>query len=106
MSQQTYEIRCPQCGSVVPVAASGCPTCASARENAKPAVEAARAATPVITALGLKDYHQLVRANYLAVEGVRAIGGPGAGFRFRRYLPFVLVLLGLLVGAAVAFGRL
>ena len=105
MSQQTYEIRCPKCGSVVPAAASGCPSCASARENPKPVVETVRAATPEISTMGVKDYHRLVKANYLAVEGVRATGGPSAGLRFRAYLPFVLLLLGLLVGAAVASGR-
>ena len=34
------------------------------------------------------------------------IGAATGGFRFRAYLPFVILLLGLLVGAVVAIGRL
>ena len=53
-----------------------------------------------ITTMPVKDYHRLVRANYVAVEGPR-VSRPS---RFQTYLPFLL-LLALLVGAAVAFGH-
>ena len=52
----------------------------------------------------LKDYHRVVKANYWAIEGPRAPRGTGS--RLAPYVPFVLLLLGLLVGAALAFGRL
>ncbi len=45
----------------------------------------------------LKDYHRLVQHNYSAVEGIAVRPG---GSRVRAYLPFVLLLLGLLIGVA------
>lgn len=52
----------------------------------------------------LKDYHRLVRSNYIAVEGPRAAGLSG-GSRLRAYLPFALLVLGLLVGAGMVLGK-
>jgi hypothetical protein len=109
MSEQTFEIRCPACGSVVPADASGCPSCAKSRTKAAEPVAAASASAaeaPNITAMAVKEYHRMVRANYRAVEGPR-VGAVGAGgFRIQTYLPFLLLLIGLAVGAALAFGRI
>jgi hypothetical protein len=99
MSEPAFEILCPKCRSVVPRDASSCPSCVQAPFERSVAVK------PEIAALPLKDYHQLVRANHWAVEGGRFIDGTNSGFRFRTYLPFVLLLIGLLVGAAIMFGR-
>ena len=50
--------------------------------------------------MDVKDYHRLVKANYLATEGPR-VGSPA----LQAYLPFVHpACIGLLVGGAVAFG--
>jgi hypothetical protein len=103
MSAQPFEIRCPRCGSVVPAEASGCTSCAATRVEKAEAV-APKAVLPEIATMRLKDYHRLVKANYSVVEGPR-VGGR-SGSRLQAYLPFVLLLLGLLVGAAMAFGRL
>jgi hypothetical protein len=69
------------------------------QERAAQQVFAEQAST--ITTMGVKDYHRLVRANYIATEGPR-LGRPG---RFHAYLPFVILLIGLLVGAGVVFGH-
>jgi hypothetical protein len=50
----------------------------------------------------MKDYHRLVRNNYIAVEGVGVRTG---GFRARAYLPFVLLVLGLLIGAGMILDK-
>jgi hypothetical protein len=52
----------------------------------------------------LKDYHRVVKANYWAIEGPHVARRPGS--RLAPYVPFVLLLLGLVIGAAMAFGRL
>jgi hypothetical protein len=103
MTEPSFEIRCPRCGSVVPPEASGCQSCTrpvAARAEAVPAAVQA----PAIGTMRIKDYHRLVRDNYWAVEGprVRSAGG----FRLQAYLPFALLLLGLFVGALLAFGRI
>jgi hypothetical protein len=109
MSAQSFELVCPACKSVVPADARGCPNCdgrgtpklAAAETVAAPAA----AAPPDVASMGLKDYHRLVRANYAVVE-VPQFTGRSGGSRVRAYLPFALLLIGLLVGAAIAFGRL
>jgi hypothetical protein len=101
MSEQAFEILCPKCRSVLPLDASACPNCVQAPYERAVAV----AAKPQIAALPLKDYHQLVRANHWAVEGGRYVDGTNTGFRFRAYLPFLLLVIGLLVAAAVMFAR-
>ena len=109
MSDQTFEMRCPACGSVVPADASGCPSCAKTRMKAAASAAAgsARAApVPNITAMAVKDYHRLVRANYRAVEGPRVSAVGAGGVRIQTYLPFLLLVIGLAVGAALAFGRI
>jgi len=114
MSSHTFEILCPICRSVVPPDAPGCPTCAERKRAAAgvsaPAAEesavvrrtAAAPAGPVpdLAALSIKDYHRVVRATYHANEGMR--GGSG---RARAYLPFLLLVVLLVVGAAVIFGH-
>jgi len=52
--------------------------------------------------MSMKEYHRLVRQSYRVTEGP-AVGG---GFKLTTYLPFVLLLVGIVVGAAIAFGRL
>jgi hypothetical protein len=119
MSSQTFEILCPVCRSVVPPEAPGCPTCAERKRAAAGAVSAPSgesapathaAQTPVaapagpvpdLAALSIKDYHRVVRASYHANEGLPASHG-----RARAYLPFALLLILLVVGAAVIFGHL
>ncbi len=118
MSDQTFEIRCPMCKSVVPADASGCPTCATtpsrkfaaappqpapaASGSASGAAPAARAPEGLGT-LPLKDYHRLVRANHRRIEGGRSAPG---GFRRQvlAFLPGVLLLLALLAGASKMLG--
>ena len=51
--------------------------------------------------MDVKDYHQLVRAYYVATEGPRV---STVGAALHAYLPFVILVIGLLVGGAVAFG--
>jgi hypothetical protein len=109
MSEPTFEMRCPACGSVFPADASGCPNCDKSRiKAAGPAVAASASAAeaPNITAMPVKEYHRMVRANYRAVEGPRVGTARAGGFRIRTYLPFLLLLIGLAVGAALAFGRI
>jgi hypothetical protein len=118
MSDQTFEIRCPVCKSIVPADASGCPTCAatpSRKFAAAPpqptplANGSASAAAPAAGApeglgtLALKDYHRLVRANHRAIEGGRSAPG-GFGRQVMAFLPGVLLLLALLAGAAKLLG--
>jgi hypothetical protein len=56
---------------------------------------------PDLRSLSLKDYHRVVRASYVATEG------PSAGSsRIRSYLPFALLVLLLILGAAVIFGHM
>ena len=118
MSSQAFEISCPICRSVVPLDAPSCPNCArTKREAAAPQVQAAApvsAAVPAATpngrvsenapdlaSLSIKDYHRVVRATYQATERPATSGG-----RLRAYLPFVLLVLLLVVGAVVVFGHL
>ena len=92
--------------------AKGCPTCASNRKRATAAEATAAAATaqapepaaftpPDLRALNMKDYHRVVRATYNATERPAT-----SGSRMRSYLPFVLLVLLLIAGAAVIFGHL
>ncbi len=124
MSAQAFEIRCPACGAVVPPDAKGC-TCATAASRKRAPVAAATAVSPPepapapgstpdapreleptdVVNMRLKDYHKLVRMNYRAVEGTLAVGRP-AGSRLRAYLPFLILVIGLLIGAGMAFGKL
>ena len=113
MSSQAFEILCPVCRSVVPMDAPSCPTCARNRAR-KSAVEAPAAPTaaavatpespaftpPDLRALPMKDYHRVVRATYSATERTAT-----SSSRARAYLPFVLLVLLLIVGAAVIFGH-
>src|SRR5690348_17226482 len=116
MSSQAFEISCPICRSVVPLDAPSCPNCArTKREAAAPQPQAAApvsapAATPNgrvsenapdLASLSIKDYHRVVRATYQATERPATSGG-----RLRAYLPFVLLVLLLVVGAVVVFGHL
>jgi hypothetical protein len=116
MSDQSFEIRCPMCKSVVPADAAGCPTCAAtpsrkfaaAPSQPAPAASgsAAAARTPEgLATLPLKDYHRLVRANHRRVEGGRGRLAP-AGFRRSvvALLPGLLLLLVLLAVAAKTLG--
>lgn len=118
MSAQAFEIRCPSCGALVPPDAKGC-SCATAASRkrhvvgatpagtnsapALPAPEPVAAEVPDIVNMRMKDYHRLVRSNYVAVEGPRL--GVNPGFRARNYLPFVLLLLGLIIGAGLVFDK-
>jgi hypothetical protein len=114
MSDQSFEIRCPMCKSVVPADAAGCPTCAAtpsrkfavAPARPKPAASGSAPASRAPEGLGtlpLKDYHRLVRANHHRVEGGRLAPG---GFRRQvvALLPGVLLLLALLAVAAKTLG--
>jgi hypothetical protein len=127
MSAQAFEIRCPACGSVVPPDAKGC-TCASAASrkrapvDAAPAVSVAAPPAPAAPAPGstpaaprdlepgdvvkmrLKDYHRLVQINHQAVEGT-LVAGRSSGSRLRAYLPFLILVIGLLIGAGMLFGK-
>jgi hypothetical protein len=110
MSDQSFEIRCPMCKSVVPADASGCPSCTGtpsrkfAAAPAQPA-PAASASAPAARApeghatLPLKDYHRLVRANHRSIEVGRSAP---SGFRtqLKAFLPGVLSLLALLAAVA------
>jgi len=118
MSTQSFEILCPVCRSVVPPEAPGCPTCAERKraaagatatggEQAAPVVRAAApqsvsaGPTPDLAALSMKDYHRVVRATFHANEG-----RPAGSGRARAYLPFALLVILLVIGAAVIFGHL
>jgi hypothetical protein len=112
MSSQAFEILCPICRSVVPLDAPSCPNCArTKREAAAPAASplapAATASAPAaqtapdLASLSMKDYHRVVRATYRANEGP----GPSSS-RLRAYLPFALLLLLLVVGAAMLYGHI
>ena len=116
MSDQSFEIRCPMCKSVVPADAASCPTCAAtpsrrfavAPAPPPPAASGSAPATRApegLAALPLKDYHRLVRANHRHVEGGRGRLAPGG---FRRsvvaLLPGLLLLLTLFAVAAKTLG--
>ena len=118
MSSQAFEILCPVCRSVVPPDAPGCPTCAerkraaaSASASVEHSAPVGRAAAPQpstasgpapdLAGLSLKDYHRVVRATYHANEGM-----PRGTSRARAYLPFALLVILLIIGAAVIFGHL
>ena len=108
MSSQTFEILCPVCRSVVPPEAKRCPTCEQAKTTeanggtaAATAVQPAppaRPTAPDLRALPMRDYHRVVRATYQATER------PG-GNRVRAYVPFVVLLLLLIVGAAMLYSH-
>jgi hypothetical protein len=105
MSEQAFQILCPKCQSVVPADASGCPSChARPVQAVEPSV--APLPPPEVASMRLKEYHRLVRSNYWAVEGAAVMSRPPGGFRLRAYLPFLLLLVGVLVGTVVALGRL
>ena len=129
MSEQSYEIVCPICKSVVPSDAARCPTCAATAA----AEHRARAATanvavmspPVLAAaapaarpgqaesdsiatgkamegastLNIKDYHRMVRENYGTVQG----RGGSAAFGNPLVPILLIVALVLVIGAAFAF---
>jgi hypothetical protein len=97
--------------------APGCPTCAENRKREAAAGAAPPLAAPAqpsgqspvqgrdpvlpdLQSLSMKDYHRVVRATYSATEGT-----PG-GSRLRAYLPFALLVLLLIAGAAVIFGHM
>jgi len=112
MSSQTFEILCPVCRSVVPQDAARCPNCEGARQREAAATaeavatgtaEAAptRHTPPDLKALPMRDYHRVVRATYQATE--RTAGSRG---RARAYLPFLVLVVLLVVGAAVLYGRI
>ncbi len=114
MSDQSFEIRCPMCKSVVPADAAGCPTCAAtpSRKFAVapvPSPPAASGSAPAarapegLAALPLKDYHRLVKANHRRLEGGRPAPG---GFRRQvvALLPGLLLLLTLFAVAAKTLG--
>ena len=108
MSAQAFEIRCPACGSVVPAEAAGCLNCAkttpSRSGNPVQTLEPSeRPKAPDLRGMSMKDYHKVVRANHLITEGHYAVRSSS---RLRAYLPFVLLLIGIVIGAAVAFGHL
>ena len=101
--------------------APGCPTCARnrkreaasnaapplaasaqspAQRNGSSPVQGPEPAFPDLQSLSMKDYHRVVRATYSATEGTPA------GNRLRAYLPFALLVLLLIAGAAVIFGHM
>jgi hypothetical protein len=115
MSSQAFEILCPICRSVVPLDAPSCPNCprtkgGAAVAPASPRVPAPTPAAPApapvaqdapnLASLSMKDYHRVVRATYQATEG------PATGSsRVRAYLPFALLLLLLVAGAAMLYSN-
>ena len=126
MSEQSYEISCPVCKSVVPSDAARCPTCAAAsaaEHKARSATaNAAVVSSPVLAAaappvpaeidsiaaakamggastLNLKDYHRMVRENYGTVQG----HGGSAAFGNPLVPILLIVALGLVIAAVVAF---
>ena len=103
MSTQSYEIRCPACGSVVPTDARQCLNCAGRQSRrAEPLTAVPAGPEPVapdLAEMKLKDYHRFVRANYRAVETPRM--GPSSSNSATKFLPFALLLLGLVVAAVV-----
>jgi hypothetical protein len=109
MSAQAFEIRCPACGSVVPAEAPGCLNCSrtsSGRHAPVAAVESGPSVKPVapdVAGMSMKEYHRLVRQSYRVTEGPAAVSGSS---KVVTYLPFVLLLIGIVVGAAAAFGHL
>jgi len=71
-------------------------------EQAKQVHQARARDVSAIATMPVKDYHQLVRAYRVSTEG-RGASRPVRG-RLHAYLPFVILVIGLLVGGAVAFG--
>ena len=113
MSNQTFEILCPVCrfsrpdGRVElsdlceqPDVSSREPKPPAAGEAA-PVPQPAAFVAPDLRSLTMKDYHRVVRATYSATERT-ATGGS----RLRAYLPFVLLVVLLILGAAVIFGHM
>jgi hypothetical protein len=113
MSDQSFEVRCPMCKSIVPADASGCPSCAGtpsrkfaappARPAPAPSGSAPARAPEGVGTLPLKDYHRLVRANHQRIEGGRTAPG-GFQKQIMAFLPALLLLLALLAGAAKTLG--
>jgi hypothetical protein len=126
MSEQSYEIVCPVCKSVMPSDAPRCANCAAAAEERARTASAKLAAvpSPVLAAAGppaateaaemdsiaasksiegastlkLKDYHRLVRSNYGMVEQRGASAALG-----KPLVPIMLIVaLGLIIAAALA----
>jgi hypothetical protein len=111
MATQSFDILCPECRSIVPPEASGCPNCAERRKPAPAAVGVVPAPRPPkapdVGGMPLKDYHRFVRTNHRTVEGHRVAGHAGGGVAFLTYLPLALLFLGMVVGAVLlASGRL
>ena len=103
MSDQSFEIRCPRCKTVLSMDAASAHNCANQTPEAQQVQQVQQARkrdVSAITTMPVKDYHQLVRAYHVAAEGPGA-SRPG---RLHAYLPFVILVIGLLVGGAVAFG--
>ena len=103
MNDQTFEIRCPKCQAVLSMDTASAHNCAPQTPEAQEAQQAQREVArdvSAITTMDVKDYHRLVRANYIVTEGP-GVGRPG---RLKTYLPFVILVIGLVVGGAVAFG--
>ena len=102
MSDQSFEIRCPKCKAVLSLDSASAHNCTPApRETTEADARTAVALDPAtVNKMHVKDYHQLVQSYYVATEGPR-VSGSG---RLHAYLPFVILVIGLLVGGAVAFG--
>jgi hypothetical protein len=113
MSSQTFEILCPICRNVVPQEAKACPTCAQAKTSAATNGDTstataggadrgapARHIAPDLRGMPMRDYHRVVRASYQVTE--RTAGRN----RLRAYLPFVVLLVVLIVGAAFLYSHI
>ena len=59
-----------------------------------------RHVAPDLRALPMRDYHRVVRATYQATERT------ASGNRLRAYVPFVVLLLLLIVGAAMLYSHM
>ena len=109
MSSQAFEILCPVCRSVVPPEAARCPNC-EGRNQRQPEGQTAAVATaqaapsqhtaPDLRGMPMRDYHRVVRATYQATE--RTAGSN----RVRAYVPFVVLILLLVVGAGLLYGHI
>jgi hypothetical protein len=107
-SSQTFEILCPVCRSVVPPEAPRCLNCDGQKRRADDVDTAATAEAaprphtpPDLKTLPMRDYHRVVRATYQATERTA-----GSGNRVRAYLPFVVLVLLLIVGAGLLYGHI